>query len=116
VLGFVQIKTKRHEDQEQIRGRIIADLNRAIELDPENGEYYYLRYSMRGEKSDLDRAEELDPSIAEALSDRQSLSDFGDNELLVPAVSPAFSWEEFLANPPKPKEIKERWRLKCLRD
>src|SRR5262245_20803108 len=44
--GGVRIKTKRHEDEEQIRVQILADLNRAIELDSEIGEYYYLRYLM----------------------------------------------------------------------
>jgi hypothetical protein len=45
--GGVSLKTKRNEDAEQIRAQILNDLNRAIELDPEVGEYYYLRYSVR---------------------------------------------------------------------
>src|SRR4030095_11613348 len=135
----VQIKTKRHEDPEEIRDQILADLNRAIELDPENGEYYYLRYSMRrlesdfgyeGEiglgnlpytresvrarESDLARAIELDPSIDEALRDYKRASDQGYEGIT--SLSPNFSWEEFLANPPKPMKIREPWRLKCLRD
>jgi tetratricopeptide (TPR) repeat protein len=88
VIGCVQIETKRHEDPEQIRDRILADLNRAIELDSENAEYYYLRYSMRrldidyegdfelgnmpytresvkAKESDLARAIELAPSTAQ---------------------------------------------------
>jgi hypothetical protein len=69
-----------------------------------------------GDRIELSRAKELDPSIAEALRDLQRFFDSGDDELLVPAISPAFSWEEFLANPPKPMKIKERWRLRCLRE
>ncbi|MGH9841212.1 MAG: toll/interleukin-1 receptor domain-containing protein [Blastocatellia bacterium] len=141
LFGCVRIKTKRNEDAEKIRDQIMADLNRAIELDPEVGEYYYLRYSMRrlefdydyeGEielgnipytresvqarESDLARAIELDPSIAEALRDLKSHSDLGYEGLRIRSASPTFSWDEFLANPPKPIEIKEPWRLKCLRD
>src|SRR5262249_10559694 len=52
----VSIKTMRHEDPEEIRPKIIADLNRAIELEPDNAEYYYLRFSMRREESDIERA------------------------------------------------------------
>jgi tetratricopeptide (TPR) repeat protein len=141
VLGRVQIKTKRNEDEEQIRKLIMADLNRAIELDPEVGEYYYLRYSMRrlefdydcegdieldnipyrresvlARESDLARAIKLDPSIAEALRDLKRSLDSGHEELRNQSAAPTFNWEEFLANPPKPMIIKEPWRLKCLRD
>ncbi len=117
VLGRVQIKTKRHEDPEKIRGQIIADLNRAIELDPENGEYYYLRHSMRGEQSDLDRAVKLDTSIAEGLRDSRRALDLEVKEPKITSISPNFSWEEFLADTRKQFEIKikEPWRLKCLR-
>jgi tetratricopeptide (TPR) repeat protein len=104
VLGCVQVKTKRHEDPEQIRDQIVADLNRAIELDPENAEYYYLRYSMRrweidpdgdfesgympykrvgaqARESDLARAIELDPSTAQYYLARSIIrKQFGDNE------------------------------------
>lgn len=116
VSGRVRIKTKRNEDREKIRDQIIADLNRAIELDPENGEYYYLRYSVRGERSDLDRAVKLDPSIAEGLRESRRDSDLGFEEPGIMSISPDFSWKEFLANRPKPMMIRERWRLKCLRD
>ncbi len=133
--GGIRIKKKRHEDEEQIRVKIMADLNRAIELDPEIGEYYYLRWCMRrpeydyesveldytreyerAQKSDHDRASELDPSIAEVLRERQRARDALREEPETLSVSPTFSWEEFLANPPKPMKIKEPWRLKCLRD
>lgn len=141
VLGRVQIKTKRNEDPEKIRGQIIADLNRAIELDPENGEYYYLRYSMRrlefdydcegdieldnipyrresvqARESDLARAIELDPSIAEGLRDCRRASDPVYEEPGITSASPNFDWKEFLADVRRPMKIKERWRLKCLRD
>jgi hypothetical protein len=46
VIGCIEIKTKRREDPVQVINQIIADLNRAIELEPENAEYYYLRFSM----------------------------------------------------------------------
>jgi hypothetical protein len=111
-----------------------------IELDAGNGEYYYLRYSLRrlefdfdyegdfepgnlpytresvrARESDLARAIELDPSIAEALRDRQRASNLGFEEPRIRSIA-NFNWEEFLSNPPKPMEIKEPWRLKCLRD
>jgi hypothetical protein len=122
--GCIRIKKKRHEDEEQIRDQIMADLNRAIELDPEVGEYYYLRYCMRrgsqpGEP-DLARAIELDPSIAEVLRDRKRTRDEGPDFLqhIQPIIRP-FNLDEYRANPPKPYEIKEPkepWRLKCLQD
>jgi tetratricopeptide (TPR) repeat protein len=120
VIGHVQIKTKRHEDPEQIRDQIIVDLNRAIELDPENAEYYYLRYSMRvmrmvnldyesaqAREFDLARAIELDPSTAQyylaraikkersddkegALRDRQRAIDLGYQERVIPGSFPLF--------------------------
>jgi hypothetical protein len=34
---------------------------------------------------------------------------------IMPIIKP-FNLDEFLANPPKPMEIKQPWRLKCLRD
>ena len=106
----------------------MADLNRAIELDPEVGEYYYLRYSMRrlgidydhesvrARESDLARAIKLDPAIAEAMRDHQRAMSATEEEPRIPDVSPIFSWDEFLANRPSLMKIKERWRLKCLRD
>ena len=128
LFGYVQIKTKRNEDEKQIREQILADLNRAIELDPEVGEYYYLRYSMcrlgndydyesvQARESDLARAIKLDPAIAEAVRDHQRSIGATEEEPRIPNVSPIFSWDEFLANRPSLTKIKERWRLKCLRD
>jgi len=141
VFGCVRIKKKRHEDEEQIREQIMADLNRAIELDPEKGEYYYLRYSIRrlefdydfegdielgnipytresvqARESDLARSIELDPSIAKALRDRQRAIEEGPR---IPGIRPIiqnFSLDELLASLHKPIEIKKPWRLKCLRD
>jgi tetratricopeptide (TPR) repeat protein len=128
LLGRVQIKTKRNEDPEKIREQIMADLNRAIELDPEVGEYYYLRYSMRrlgndydsdsvrARESDLARAIKLDPAIAEAVRDHQRAINDTEEEARIPDVLPIFSWDEFMANRLSLTKIKERWRLKCLRD
>src|SRR5262245_11665534 len=116
LVGRVRIKTKRNEDPEKIREQIVADLDRAIELDPENGEYYYLRYSMRGGQSDFDRAVKLDPSIAEGLRDSLRASDPIYEEPRITSASPNFNWTEFLADIRTPMMIKERWRLKCLRD
>src|SRR5262245_1761966 len=144
VFGYVQInriKTKRNEDEEQIREQIMADLNRAIELDPEVGEYYYLRYflrrlefdfnhegdielgnipytreSVQARESDLARAVELDPAIAEAVRDQQRAIRIIEEGPRITAVSPTFSWDEFMANRPRLTKIKEPWRLKCLRD
>src|SRR5262249_46290202 len=119
--GRIRIKKKRHEDEVQIRDQIMADLNRAIELDPEVGEYYYLRYCMRygsqpGEP-DLDRATKLDPSIAEVLRDRKRARAEGPGFLqhIQPIIRP-FNPGEFLANTPRPMVYKEPWRLKCLQD
>jgi len=90
----------------------MADLNRAIELDPENGEYYYLRLFVGGEVTDLDRAIKLDPSIRECMFDKRRLD-------LTDALLGAGMWSAGLKKPidnPKPIEIKEPRRLKCLRD
>jgi len=111
-LGGVRIETKRNENRERIRDKIMADLNRAIELDPENGEYYYLRHSVGGEETDLDSAIKLDPSIRECLFDGRRLD-------LTDALLGAGMWPSGLKKPiddPKPIEIKEPRRLKCLRD
>jgi pimeloyl-ACP methyl ester carboxylesterase len=128
LLGYVQIKTKRNEDEKQIPEQILADLNRAIELDPEVGEYYYIRHSMRrlgndydyesvqARESDLARAIKLDPAIAEAVRDHQRAISDEEEEPRIPDISRPFSWTEFLAKPHKPMIIKEPWRLKCLRD
>jgi tetratricopeptide (TPR) repeat protein len=121
-LGCVQVKTKRHEDPEQIRDQILADLNRAIELDQENAEYYYLRYSMRtmrmvnldnesaqAREFDLARAIELDPSTAQyhlaraikkegsgdeegALRDRQRAIDLGYRDRFKPDSGSLRPW------------------------
>jgi hypothetical protein len=64
-------------------------------------------------ESDLARAIELDPAIAEAMRDRRRAM---EEEPTIPDILPAFSWDEFLANRPKPMIIKEPWRLKRLRD
>ena len=90
----------------------MADLNRAIELDPGNGEYYYLRYSLRrlefdfdyegdidpgnlpytresvrARESDLARAIELDPSIAEMLRERERSSNLGFDEPRIKSIA-----------------------------
>jgi len=138
--GHIRIKKKRHEDEEQIRAKIMADLDRAIELDPEVGEYYYIRCSMRrleidyegdfepgnipytreslqANEADLDRAVKLDPSLAEVLRDRKRTRDEGPDFLqrLQPIIRP-FTPGEYRANQPKLIAFKEPWRLKCLRD
>lgn len=152
VTGYIQIKTKRHEDPVQVINQIIADLNRAIQLEPENAEYYYLRFSMlrellatggamgvlsfddferfrEGSLADLERAIQLDSSTAQyylaraiirrqnddegALRDRQRTLEIGYEE-----PRPQSPLEELLAGlqTARPLEIKERWRLRCLRD
>ena len=118
ILGRITIKTKRNESLSEICEQITADLNRAIELEPENGEFYYLRYSVTLKESDLERAKQLDPTIAENLRDhkylgRDLLEHF--NHAAESAIPPAFDWDKYL-DPPEPVKIKERWRLKCLRD
>jgi hypothetical protein len=125
VFGRVELKTKRHEDREQVRQKIITDLHRAIALEPNNAEYYYLRFSLGGEKSDIEQAIALDPSTPQyhlARGDRQRASDLGWEKPSIPGLPPVIqgftldeTWD-FLRNPPKPMEFKERWRLKCLRD
>jgi|SRR5262245_7105913 len=125
----VSIKTKRHEDPAEIRPKIIADLNRAIELEPDNAEYYYLRFSMRGKESDIERAIELDPSTVQyylarawnrecdddkegAARDRQRAMDLG----YMPPTKyflRRLNLDENLFDERKAKEV---WRLKCLRD
>jgi hypothetical protein len=120
--GCVRIKTKRFESPERIGNQILADLNRAIELDPDNAEYHYLRYSVlrnlpyTGEREqtkefDLARAIELDPSTAQyylaraikrelsddeggALRDRQRAIDLGYRKRVIPDRP---GWEERLA-------------------
>ncbi|HEU0174048.1 MAG TPA: TIR domain-containing protein [Blastocatellia bacterium] len=142
--GFVGIKTKRNENEYQVMDQILADLSRAIQLEPENADYYYLRCSVLRERhrdgaSDLDRAIELDPSnamyyfaraferkktdAAAAARDRKRAVELGyDAPELWGAQkltedSP-LDWVRMVLNhPPASKELKdkERWRLKCLK-
>lgn len=125
----VGIKTKRHEDPEEIRPKIIADLNRAIELEPDNAEYHYLRFCMRGDESDLERAIELDPSTAQyyiarawnrecdddkegAARDRQRAMDLGYRPSSKYFLH-RYNLDESLFDERKKMEM---WKLKCLRD
>jgi len=143
--GAVRIRTKRNENEYRVMEQILADLNRAIQLEPENAEYYYLRFSVLHERgwggaSDLDRAIELDPSnamyyfaryfdrkkldAAAAARDRQRAVELG-YEVPEPWGGPKLTedspldWVRMVLNDPpaplKAKENKERWRLKCLK-
>lgn len=124
--------------------QILADLDRAIQLEPENAEYHYIRYSVlidRGQTeaalADLDRAIELDPSTAQyyfarsairqfddqagASRDRQRAVELGYEEPGFPGMPISLEnltrksdWDKFLNDPPAPQRIKEKWRLKCL--
>jgi hypothetical protein len=126
---IVETKTKRHEDPEEIRPKIIADLNRAIELQPDNAEYHYLRFSMRGKESDIERAIELDPStaqyyLARAWTRACAHDEEGARRDRMRALDLGYMWpskyfllrynlDESLFDERKTKEV---WRLKCLRD
>lgn len=81
-LACIEIRKKRNEDFEkfeQILVKMAGDLNRAIQLHPENAEYYFIRasvirfasfngyklsYKYWQEEADLTRAIELDPRSA----------------------------------------------------
>lgn len=85
VLGRILIKTKRNEDPAQVIDKILPDLDRAIQLEPENAEYYYIRFSVLCERgqteaalADLDRAIELDPSTAQYYFARSTIRQFDD--------------------------------------
>jgi tetratricopeptide (TPR) repeat protein len=123
MVGCLSIKTKRNEDQSQVIDQILADLDRAIQLEPENAEYHYIHFSVlrernRGDDANaaLERAIELDPSTAQyyfarsiwkwkyrdetkAARDHQRAVELGYEP---PAI--------FTGKAPK----KERWRLRCL--
>lgn len=102
VIGYIEIKTKRREDPVQVINQIIADLNRAIQLEPENAEYYYLRFSVlrallttggamgvlsfddferfrESSLADLERAIQLEPSTAQYYLARAIIRDQNDD-------------------------------------
>jgi tetratricopeptide (TPR) repeat protein len=89
--GYIDFHTKRHEDPIEVVAQVWADVNRAIQLEPKNAEYYYIRFSlvrsmtvgtvafdrlvarlslgdyeraMKASRTDLERAIDLDPSVA----------------------------------------------------
>jgi tetratricopeptide (TPR) repeat protein len=142
----VEIRTKRHENAKEIRQAILADLDRAIKLDPDNAEYCYLRFCLGADNSFLDRAIELDPSVVQYYSERASLRrDRGDKDGAFQDYSRVAELEgrqpptrmtdeeavsklrSFLEKPDAFREIfkkpgdlgrekKDPWRLKCLKD
>jgi len=124
VAGCVSIKTKRNEDKSLVIEQILAALNRVVQLEPENAEYHYIRFSVLleiNQRDDalaaLDRAIELDPSTAQyyfarslwkwkyrdetrAACDHQRAVELGYVSLI----------DIMTGKAPK----KERWRLRCL--
>jgi hypothetical protein len=93
VTGLIDVRTKRHEDLNQVT----ADLNQAIRLEPENAEYYYVRFSLAPNKhkslstadyerdmklspTDFEHAIELAPSTAKYYYSWACVRYFGEEE------------------------------------
>ncbi|MGH8546749.1 MAG: toll/interleukin-1 receptor domain-containing protein [Gammaproteobacteria bacterium] len=79
-IGQLKVRTKRHENIDEIMTRMTADLSRAIELDPENAEYYFIRGALKGSAADLTRAIEIDPRAAKYYYARGCQGRFENNE------------------------------------
>jgi tetratricopeptide (TPR) repeat protein len=63
--GELSIKMKRTESDSDVRAELRAAFNRAIELDPETAEHYFLRGALIRDIADLNRAIEIDAGKAE---------------------------------------------------
>ena len=78
-------EAKRKMDEATLRKRVMADVSRAIELEPGNADYYYIRGSIDRDRdveeriADLNRALELKPNDAKTYYQRARYLDY-DNE------------------------------------